>query len=66
MFRASRFRDSLRGRFMPAVDEATMPASLLSRMTPDDEPAVVALLRLLAPISGGSPTQVSFLPGHLL
>ena len=51
-FRASRFWDSLRGRFMPAVGEATMPASLLSRMMPaDDEPVVVALLRLLAPIS---------------
>lgn len=51
-FRVSRFWDSLRGRFMPAVDEATMPASLLSRMMPpDDEPVVVSLLRLLAPIS---------------
>lgn len=52
MFRTSRFWDSLRGRFMPEVDEVTMPASLLSRMMPvDDEPAVVTLLRLLAPIS---------------
>jgi hypothetical protein len=51
-FRASRYWDNLRGRFMPPVDEATMPASLLSRMMPrDDEPVVVALLRLLAPIS---------------
>jgi hypothetical protein len=45
--RVSRFWDSLRGRFMPAVDEATMPASLLSRMMlPDDEPVVVTLLAL--------------------
>lgn len=51
MFAASRFWSSLRGRFVPAVDETTMPASLLSRMTVTDEPAVVALLRLLAPIS---------------
>jgi hypothetical protein len=51
MFVTSRFWTSLRGRFMPAVDEATLPASLLSRMAATDEPAVVALLRLLAPIS---------------
>jgi hypothetical protein len=51
-FRASRFWESLRGRFMPAVDEDTMPASLLSPMMPsDDEPVVATLLRLLAPIS---------------
>ena len=51
-FRVSRFWDSLRGRFMPTVDEATMPASLLSQMiAADDEPVVGTLLRLLAPIS---------------
>lgn len=51
MFAASRFWTSLRGRFVPAADEATMPASLLSRVTATDEPAVVTLLRLLAPMS---------------
>ncbi|MBE7449298.1 MAG: hypothetical protein HS111_10470 [Kofleriaceae bacterium] len=51
MFPTSRFWTSLRGRFVPAADEATMPASLLSRMTATDEPAVVTLLRLLAPMS---------------
>jgi hypothetical protein len=51
MFAASRFWTSLRGRFVPAVDEATMPASLLSRVLATDEPAVVTLLRLLAPVS---------------
>ena len=51
MFATSRFWTSLRGRFLPAVDEATIPASLLSRLSATDEPAVVALLRLLAPIS---------------
>jgi hypothetical protein len=51
-FATSRFWTSLRGRFVPAVDGETMPASLLSRVTPiDDEPAVVTLLRLLAPMS---------------
>jgi hypothetical protein len=51
MFATSRFWTSLRGRFVPAVDEATMPASLLSRVLATDEPAVVTLLRLLAPMS---------------
>lgn len=51
MVATSRFWTSLRGRFMPIVDEAAMPESLLSRMSATDEPAVVALLRLLAPMS---------------
>ena len=51
MFATSRFWTSLRGRFIPAVDEAAIPASLLSRLLVTDEPAVVALLRLLAPMS---------------
>lgn len=51
MFSASRFWTSLRGRYVPVVDEATMPASLLSRVLVTDEPAVVTLLRLLAPVS---------------
>ena len=46
MFAPSRFWTSLRGRFMPAVDEATMPASLLSRMSASDEPAVVDAVAL--------------------
>ena len=51
MFAESRFWTSLRGRFAPAVDEVTLPASLLSRVLATDEPAVVMLLRLLAPVS---------------
>jgi len=51
MFATSRFWTSLRARFMPAGDEAVVPASLLSRMSATDEPAVVALLRLLAPMT---------------
>jgi hypothetical protein len=51
-FATSRFWESLRGRFVPVVDAATMPASLLLRMTSvDDEFGVVALLRLLGPVS---------------
>jgi hypothetical protein len=51
MVARSRFWTSLRGRFLPSVDEAEIPASLLSRMSASEGPAVVALLRLLAPIS---------------
>ena len=51
MFATSRFWTSLRGRFVPAVDESAMPASLLSRVLATDEPAIVVLLRLIAPAS---------------
>ena len=51
MFATSRFWTSLRGRFVPAVDEAEIPASMMSRMTSTDEGATVALLRLLAPMT---------------
>ena len=51
-FSASRFWESVRGRFVPVVDITTLPSSVLSRMTATgDEPALVALLHLLAPIS---------------
>jgi len=51
-FATSRFWESLRGRFVPAVDVTTLPASVLSRTTSiGEEPALVVLLRLLAPIS---------------
>lgn len=51
-FATSRFWESLRGRFVPAADAAALPASVLSRMTPAaDEPMVVALLRLLGPVT---------------
>jgi hypothetical protein len=51
-FPASRFWQSLRGRFVPAVNEAELPASVLSRvLATDDEPAMVVLLRLLGPIT---------------
>jgi hypothetical protein len=51
-FATSRFWNSLRGRFVPAVDVATMPMSVLARITVvDDEPVVVAWLRLLGPVT---------------
>jgi hypothetical protein len=51
MFSESRFWTSLRGRFVPEVSESELPASVLSRVLAIDEPAIVVLLRLLAPIT---------------
>jgi hypothetical protein len=52
-FPASRFWQSLRGRWMPAVDETTLPLSMLERFEhgSDDNNAAAALLALLHPIS---------------
>lgn len=51
-FATSRFWTSLRGRFVPLVDEASMPASILSRMlATDDAERLVVLLRVLAPVT---------------
>lgn len=52
-FPASRFWQSLRGRFMPTVDENTLPLSVLERFDHGDPevPPVAAMLRLLRPIS---------------
>ncbi len=52
-FAASRFWQSLRGRVMPAVDETTLPCSLLERFEGCDLEggALAALLAVLQPIS---------------
>lgn len=52
-FAKSRFWQSLRGRVMPAVDEATLPCSLLERFEGCDVEggALAALLAVLHPIS---------------
>lgn len=49
VFATSRFWQSLRGRVVPGADELTMPRSLLACFA--DEPRIVALLHVLAPIS---------------
>ncbi len=48
-FATSRLWQSLRGRFMPMVDEAVLPQSLLDRFS--DEVSMAAVLRILQPIS---------------
>lgn len=53
VFPASRFWQSLRGRIMPGVDEATLPRSLLEQFVGDsvEGGALVGLLGVLQPIS---------------
>ncbi|MEI8244103.1 MAG: hypothetical protein WCI17_12605 [bacterium] len=40
--------------FMPPVDTATLPASLLNRFPGATQEAILALLRFLGPITGGA------------
>lgn len=52
VFVSSRFWQSLRARFMPAVNAASLPQSMLDRVADaEDGGRVGALLRLLQPIS---------------
>jgi len=52
-FQTSRFWRSLRSRFVPGIDEAALPLAVLERLgdVDDEQSAVIALLRLLEPIS---------------
>jgi hypothetical protein len=52
-FPASRFWQGLRGRFMPAIDETTLPLSLVERFEHRNacDHAVVGVLALVQPIS---------------
>ena len=52
-FPASRFWQALRGRFMPAADETTLPLSLVERFEHRnaEDHAVIGVLALLQPIS---------------
>lgn len=52
-FRTSRFWGGLRGRFIPGIDEAALPLAVLERLGDigDELSPVIALLRLLQPIS---------------
>lgn len=52
-FRTSRFWRSLRGRFMPGIDEVALPYAVLERLgdVGNELSSVIALLRLLQPIS---------------
>lgn len=44
---------SARAAFMPPVDQNRLPAALIERFAGDDTDRLIALLRLLGPITGG-------------
>lgn len=50
-FRTSRFWQDLRGRFLPGLDDSTLPLAMLEQLTDAADGPVIALLRLLGPIS---------------
>ncbi len=53
-FTATRFWQVASAAFMPPVDCCRLPASLLERFAGDAEERLIALLRLLAPVTGGA------------
>ena len=52
-FAATPFRRMAAATFMPPVDAACLPAALLERFSGDAAAQLIALLRLLLPITGG-------------
>lgn len=54
IFAHSMFWRTAAGAFMPPVETADLPASLLSRFAGDAEDQLISLLRFLAPITGGA------------
>jgi hypothetical protein len=53
-FAASPFWQAARHLFMPPVDQQRLPGSLLERFVGGLEERLIALLRLLGPITGGA------------
>ena len=58
-FAASPFWRVGRSGFMPPVDEARLPASLLERFAGEAAAQLISLLRLLLPITGGAAMQAA-------
>ena len=58
-FTATPFWRLARAQFMPPVDHARLPASLIERFTGDGTGPLVALLRFLGPVTGGARMQAS-------
>jgi hypothetical protein len=52
-FPATPFWQFARAAFMPPLDHQRLPAALLDRFTGDDADRIVALLRFIAPVTGG-------------
>jgi len=53
-FAESAFWKAATAAFLPPVERALLPASLLERFGGDDEARLLALLRFLSPITGGA------------
>jgi hypothetical protein len=58
-FAASPFRRMAAAAFMPPVDRGRLPAALLERFSGDAAARMIALLRLLLPITGGVAMHVA-------
>lgn len=56
-FTTTRFWQTARAFFTPPVMHEQMPASLLDRFTGDDDDRLIAALRFLGPITGGTGLQ---------
>jgi len=52
-FTASPFWQIARAAFMPPLDQDRLPAALIERFTGDDADQLIALLRFIAPVTGG-------------
>ena len=46
-----------RAAFMPPVDGTQLPAALIDRFGGDAQDRLIALLRFLGPVTGGSPMR---------
>ena len=53
-FRASAFWQLARAKLMPPVDEARLPAALIERFRGEGVERLMALLRFIAPLTGGT------------
>ena len=56
-FQESRFWQEAKAMFMPPADPARIPSALLDRFTGSPQERLLALLRLLLPITGGAAVQ---------
>jgi hypothetical protein len=53
VFTASRFWQAARGSFMPPVDDAGLPATLIARFGGQGAEPLMALLRFISPLTTG-------------
>ena len=58
-FTATPFWQAARATLMPPVEHAALPAALLDRFAGDAGDRLVALLRFLGPITGGTAMQAA-------